>query len=92
MHGKTSLIEHDGSGIFAHLPTPLRATRYHSLCLDASTIPRELRVTARSEDGVPQGLEHRHRPIAGVQFHPESVLSEHGERLMDNFLHSFVSS
>lgn len=86
MHGKTSLIEHDGSGIFASLPTPLRATRYHSLCLDASTIPRELRVTARSDDGVVQGIEHRDRPISGVQFHPESVLSEHGEQLIDNFL------
>lgn len=86
MHGKTSLIEHDGSGIFAGLPRPLRATRYHSLCLDPSTIPRELRVTARSEDGVVQGVEHRELPIAGVQFHPESVLSEHGAQLIDNFL------
>jgi anthranilate synthase/aminodeoxychorismate synthase-like glutamine amidotransferase len=86
MHGKTSLIQHDRTGLFAGLPMPLRATRYHSLCLEPSTIPRELRVTARSEDGVVQGIAHRDRPIAGVQFHPESVLSEHGEQLVENFL------
>jgi anthranilate synthase/aminodeoxychorismate synthase-like glutamine amidotransferase len=86
MHGKTSSIEHDGSGVFAGLPSPLTATRYHSLCLDPSTIPATLRVTARSEDGVVQGVAHRDRPVHGVQFHPESVLSQSGEQLVENFL------
>jgi len=86
MHGKTSSIEHDGSGVFAGLPSPLTATRYHSLCLDPSTIPVTLRVTARSDDGVVQGIAHRDRPVHGVQFHPESVLSESGEQIVENFL------
>lgn len=87
MHGKTSRIEHDGSGVFAQLPTPVEATRYHSLCLDPSTIPEELRVVARSEDGVVQAIAHRSRPVHAVQFHPESVLSEHGRHIVENFLH-----
>lgn len=86
MHGKTSRIEHDGTGIFAGAPSPLIATRYHSLCLDSATIPGELRVNARSEDGVVQGVAHRERPVFGVQFHPESVLSEHGATLVKTFL------
>jgi anthranilate synthase/aminodeoxychorismate synthase-like glutamine amidotransferase len=86
MHGKTSRIEHDGSGVFAGLPSPLTATRYHSLCLEPSTIPETLRVNARSEDGVVQGVAHRERPVHGVQFHPESVLSESGNELVANFL------
>lgn len=86
MHGKTSPIEHDGSGLFRGLPSPLRATRYHSLCLDPPTIPPELRVNARSADGVVQGIAHRERPVHAVQFHPESVLSEHGDALARNFL------
>jgi len=86
MHGKTSTIEHDGTGIFAGLPTPFSATRYHSLCLDPATIPSVLHVNARSEDGVVQGIVLRNRPVHGVQFHPESVLSEHGGRLIKNFL------
>jgi anthranilate synthase/aminodeoxychorismate synthase-like glutamine amidotransferase len=86
MHGKTSSIEHDGSGVFAGLASPLTATRYHSLCLEPSTIPATLRVTARSEDGVVQGITHRDRPVHGVQFHPESVLSESGEQIVENFL------
>jgi len=85
MHGKTSPIEHDGSGLFAGIPTPLTATRYHSLCLDPATIPAVLAITARSADGVVQGIAHRERPIHGVQFHPESVLSEYGEKLASNF-------
>jgi anthranilate synthase component II len=85
-HGKAARIDHDGSGLFAGLPSPLRATRYHSLCLGPSTLPPALRVSARSEDGVVQGLEHRERPIHAVQFHPESVLSEHGGELARNFL------
>jgi anthranilate synthase/aminodeoxychorismate synthase-like glutamine amidotransferase len=91
MHGKTSRIEHDGSGVFAGLPSPLTATRYHSLCLEPATIPSVLHVNARSEEGVVQGIAHRARPVHGVQFHPESVLSEHGEALIQNFL-STVSS
>ncbi len=86
MHGKTSSIEHDGSGVFTGLPSPLTATRYHSLCLDPSTIPARLRVTARSDDGVVQGVAHRDLPVHGVQFHPESVLSESGEQIVENFL------
>jgi len=86
MHGKTSNIEHDGSGVFTGLPSPLTATRYHSLCLDPSTIPATLRVTARSDDGVVQGVAHRDRPVHGVQFHPESVLSQSGEQIVENFL------
>jgi anthranilate synthase/aminodeoxychorismate synthase-like glutamine amidotransferase len=86
MHGKTSEIEHDASGVFAGLPSPLTATRYHSLCLEPGTLPDALRVTARSDDGVIQGVAHRDRPVHGVQFHPESVLSEHGEELASNFL------
>ena len=85
MHGKTSSIEHDGSGVFAGLASPLTATRYHSLCLDPPTIPATLRITARSEDGVVQGVAHRDRPVHGVQFHPESVLSESGEQIVANF-------
>ncbi len=86
MHGKTSAIEHDGSGLFAGIPTPFTATRYHSLCLDPQSIPSELRVNARSDDGVVQGIAHRSRPVHAVQFHPESVLSEHGGRIAANFL------
>lgn len=92
MHGKTSAIAHDGEGLFAGLPTPISATRYHSLCLDPATIPAELHVSARSDDGVVQGIAHRSLPVHGVQFHPESVLSEHGERLIENFLALAASS
>jgi anthranilate synthase/aminodeoxychorismate synthase-like glutamine amidotransferase len=91
MHGKTSQISHDGSGVFAELPTPVEATRYHSLCLDPATIPDELRVVARSEDGVVQGIAHRSRPVHAVQFHPESVLSEHGRQIVENFLQFTLS-
>lgn len=86
MHGKTSRIEHAGIGLFAGIPSPLVATRYHSLCLDPQTLPGALEVTARSEEGVIQGIAHRDRPVMAVQFHPESVLSEHGLRMMRNFL------
>ena len=86
MHGKTSSIEHDASGLFTGLPTPITATRYHSLCLETASVPAELRVNARSEDGVVQGVAHRDLPVHGVQFHPESVLSEHGSRIVENFL------
>lgn len=86
MHGKTSVVLHDGTGLFAGLPVPLTVTRYHSLALDPATIPVALRVTAHSADGVIQGIAHVERPVHGVQFHPESVLSEHGKALVENFL------
>jgi anthranilate synthase/aminodeoxychorismate synthase-like glutamine amidotransferase len=86
MHGKTSSVAHDGSGLFAGVPTPIEVTRYHSLALDPQTVPSALRVNARSDDGVVQGVAHRERPVHGVQFHPESVLSEHGKALVENFL------
>ena len=86
MHGKTSAITHDAKGVFVGLPTPFVATRYHSLCLDEATLPSDLRITARSEDGVIQGLAHKRLPIHAVQFHPESVLSEHGDHLVRNAL------
>jgi anthranilate synthase/aminodeoxychorismate synthase-like glutamine amidotransferase len=89
MHGKTSQIEHTKTGIFSGIPTPLRATRYHSLCIDEATLPEELAITARSEDGVIQAIAHRRLPVHGVQFHPESVLSEHGAAIVSNFLRGF---
>lgn len=86
MHGKTSRIAHEGNGLFTGLPMPITATRYHSLCLDPATIPTDLQVNARSDDGVIQGIAHRHRPVHGVQFHPESVLSDHGKQIVENFI------
>lgn len=91
MHGKTSEIEHEGAGIFVGLPSPFVATRYHSLCIDPGSIPAELHVNARSSDGVVQGIAHISKPITAVQFHPESVLSEHGERIVRNFLDTLPS-
>lgn len=86
LHGKTSIVTHDGKGVFASVPNPLRATRYHSLALDPGTVPDTLVVTARSESGVIMGLRHRSLPIEGVQFHPESVLTEHGHLMLANWL------
>jgi anthranilate synthase/aminodeoxychorismate synthase-like glutamine amidotransferase len=90
MHGKTSPVDHDGKGIFAGLATPLTCTRYHSLIVAENTLPAELMVTARTTapDGVSiiMGLRHRTLPIEGVQFHPESVLTEHGHEMIRNFL------
>jgi anthranilate synthase/aminodeoxychorismate synthase-like glutamine amidotransferase len=86
MHGKTSELTHDGRGVFAGLPEPLVATRYHSLVVDASSIPPVLEVSAWAEDGTVMGLRHRDRPIEGVQFHPESILTEGGHRLIANWL------
>jgi anthranilate synthase/aminodeoxychorismate synthase-like glutamine amidotransferase len=88
MHGKTSPIEHDGRSIFAAIPSPFAATRYHSLVLDANDWPSVLEVSARSADGLVMGLRHRQLPIEGVQFHPEAYLTEHGARLLDNWLKS----
>ncbi|MFV2102977.1 anthranilate synthase component II [Micromonospora sp. LOL_024] len=86
MHGKTSGLSHDGRGVFVGAPTPLTVTRYHSLIV-ADPVPPELEVTARSDDdGYVMGIRHRRLPVEGVQFHPESVLTEEGFRLFDNFL------
>ena len=86
MHGKTSPIEHDGLGVFAGLPSPLTATRYHSLVLDPATVPDSLEVTARSTDGIVMGVRHRDLDVEGVQFHPESILTGCGHDLLKNFL------
>jgi anthranilate synthase component 2 len=86
MHGKTSPIEHDGRGVFRGLPSPFTATRYHSLAVERASLPDVLEVTAWTADGEIMGLQHRSRPIHGVQFHPESVLTEHGHALLANFL------
>ena len=91
MHGKTSPVEHDGKGVFAGLPTPLTCTRYHSLIVAEDSLPRELSVTARTkvadgEGSVIMGLRHRTLPIEGVQFHPESVLTEGGHQMIRNFM------
>ena len=86
MHGKTSVIEHDAAGVFEGLPNPLTATRYHSLIVERSSVPSDLQVTATCSRGLVMGLRHRHHPTEGVQFHPESVLTEEGRGLLDNFL------
>ncbi|WP_438292814.1 aminodeoxychorismate/anthranilate synthase component II [Streptomyces sp. HUAS TT7] len=86
LHGKTSPVLHQGTGVFAGLPSPFTATRYHSLAAEPATLPGELEVTARTEDGIIMGLRHRELPVEGVQFHPESVLTEHGHRMLANWL------
>jgi anthranilate synthase/aminodeoxychorismate synthase-like glutamine amidotransferase len=86
MHGKTSPIEHDGAGVFEGLPSPLTATRYHSLVVDAATLPACLEVTARTADGTVMGVRHRDADVEGVQFHPESILTASGHDLLRNFL------
>jgi anthranilate synthase/aminodeoxychorismate synthase-like glutamine amidotransferase len=91
MHGKTSSVHHDGVGIFAGLPDPFVATRYHSLVVDPDSVPDELEVTARTADGVIMGLRHRTLPVEGVQFHPESLLTPSGPNLLSNFLSAAVT-
>jgi anthranilate synthase/aminodeoxychorismate synthase-like glutamine amidotransferase len=86
MHGKTSTIRHDGRGVFRGVPSPFAATRYHSLAIRRGNLPDCLEVTAESEDGEIMGVRHRSLPVEGVQFHPESILSEHGHALLRNFL------
>ena len=86
MHGKTSPVSHTGRGVFAGLPSPFQATRYHSLIVERATLPDSLEITAETEDGEIMGLLHRSWPLEGVQFHPESVLTEHGKQIMRNFL------
>jgi anthranilate synthase component 2 len=86
MHGKLSAIIHDNSGVFRGLAKPFRATRYHSLVVERSSLPADLAVTAETDDGTIMGLAHRRHPVHGVQFHPESIATEHGHRLLANFL------
>ncbi|RNF33415.1 anthranilate synthase component II [Paracoccus methylarcula] len=86
LHGKVDAINHDGSGVFTGLPSPLKATRYHSLTIEPESLPNCLRVTASSDDGTIMGLIHADLPIEGVQFHPESIASEHGHEMIRNFL------
>lgn len=88
VHGKLGAMHHAGTGVFAGLPSPLMATRYHSLIVDRATLPDELEVTAWLEDGTIMGLRHRNLPIEGVQFHPESIASQHGHAMLANFLKS----
>jgi anthranilate synthase component II len=92
MHGKTSRIHHVGTGLFEGLPTPFLATRYHSLVIAPASLPPELLVTATAEDGEIMAVQHATHPVYGVQFHPESVLTEHGYRLLDRFLHGSASN
>jgi anthranilate synthase component 2 len=86
VHGKLSEIRHNGSGVFRGINAPFRATRYHSLVVERSSMPRDLTVTAETEDGVVMGLAHTKLPVHGVQFHPESIASEHGHLMLRNFL------
>ena len=86
MHGKTDAIAHTGQGVFSQLPTPFTATRYHSLAVERATLPDCLEVTAWTDDGEIMGLRHRSLPVEGVQFHPESIATEHGHAMLKNFL------
>ena len=86
MHGKLSAIHHDGAGVFARLPNPFKATRYHSLIVERASLPDSLKLTAWTEDGLVMGIAHRERPLHGVQFHPESIASVAGHSLLKNFL------
>ncbi|SDH84920.1 para-aminobenzoate synthetase component 2 [Sinosporangium album] len=90
MHGRTSPVAHDGRGVFADLPTPVVMTRYHSLAVLPETVPAELEVSAATPEGVIMGLRHRSKRVEGVQFHPESVLSEHGHQIFANWLREMV--
>jgi anthranilate synthase component 2 len=89
MHGKTSLIHHENDGVFRNLPNPYTATRYHSLVIERETIPDCLEITAWTEDDEIMGVRHKTLPVEGVQFHPESILTEHGHALLDNFLKAY---
>ncbi len=86
MHGKTSLIHHQGKGVFRGLPSPFEATRYHSLVIERASLPDCLEITAWTEDGEIMGVRHHRHPVEGVQFHPESILTQHGHELLKNFL------
>ncbi len=91
MHGKASAIFHDGNGVFSGIPSPFSAIRYHSLCAAPEAVPDVLDVTARSDSGVIMAVRHREHPVYGVQFHPESILTEHGKALLANFLKTKVT-
>lgn len=84
-HGRSDLVTHRGEGLFAGLPSPLRVARYHSLAVEPASLPAEFRATAVASDGTVMAIQHRHWPVQGVQFHPESVLTEHGLRMLQNF-------
>ncbi len=88
LHGKTSMVYHAGRGVFGGLPSPFEAVRYHSLVVHRDTVPRELDITAQTSSGLVMGLRHKEHPVEGVQFHPESILTEHGAALLANFLKS----
>ncbi|QJR13693.1 aminodeoxychorismate/anthranilate synthase component II [Usitatibacter palustris] len=88
MHGKVSAIHHEGAGVFRGLPSPYQATRYHSLAIERESLPAKLEITAWTEDGEIMGVRHRDLAVEGVQFHPESILTEHGHKLLGNFLES----
>jgi para-aminobenzoate synthetase component 2 len=86
LHGKTSLVHHQGQGVFVDLPSPFTATRYHSLCVERDTVGSDLEITGATESGIVMSMRHRTLPIEGVQFHPESVLTEHGHQMLANWL------
>jgi anthranilate synthase component II len=86
MHGKISQVTHDGRGVFKGIPAPFAVTRYHSLAIELASLPQELEITATAEDGEIMGVRHRRHTVEGVQFHPEAILTEHGRRLLANFL------
>jgi anthranilate synthase component 2 len=86
MHGKTSVISHTGQGVFRNLPSPMTVIRYHSLAIERESLPKDLVVTAWTDDGEIMGVQHRSLALHGVQFHPESILSEHGHAMLKNFL------
>lgn len=86
VHGKTDMITHKGAGLFKGIPSPLKATRYHSLIVEKSTLPADLMVTAENSEGLIMALQHKTLPIHGVQFHPESIVSEHGHAMLKNFV------
>jgi anthranilate synthase component 2 len=92
MHGKTSMIHHTGVGVFHGLPSPFEATRYHSLAIERSNMPDCLEITAWTEDGEIMGVRHKRSVVEGVQFHPESILTQHGHQLLRNFLHAASSA
>lgn len=86
LHGKTSIIHHNDRGIMTNIPSPLTVTRYHSLAIEPETLPEELEVTSKTDTGIVMSIEHKTLPISGVQFHPESVLTEHGHKMLGNWL------
>ena len=88
MHGKTSMISHEGESLFGEIPTPFQATRYHSLVVEESSLPDCFEITARADDGEIMGIAHRSHPVVGVQFHPESILTQYGHKMLHNFLRS----